>query len=148
MIQWRNLHSSKSKRLKMTDKKRLQLLIKNGKKIAVSYQRWHFDTLRCYKEEMVHKTWRQALWWLAGGQSRSQPRFVFKQSSSKAKDWDFGYTARLKRIALKVWRKIITLYLQSLYKSMPRRMKALVDAKHGQTKYWTYLWHVIVLFIE
>ena len=81
----------------MTDKTRLQLLIKKDKKIAVSYQSWHFDALRCYKEEMAHKTWRQALWWLAGGQSRSQPRFILKQSSSKAKDLRLWLYSKVKK---------------------------------------------------
>ena len=36
--------------------------------------------------------------------------------------------AGLKRIALKVWKNITPAYLRSLYESMPRRMKAVVDA--------------------
>ena len=46
---WRKLHSFKSKLLEMTDKIRLQLLIKNGKKIAVNYQQmalWHIALLQ------------------------------------------------------------------------------------------------------
>ena len=43
--------------------------------------------------------------------------------------------AGLKRITLKVWNKITPAYLQSLYKSMPRRMQAVVDAQGGHTKY-------------
>ena len=56
--------------------------------------------------------------------------------------------AGLKRIALNFWRKILPSYLKSLYESMPRRMKADIDAQGGHTKYWTYSLHVFVLFIE
>ena len=41
----------------------------------------------------------------------------------------------LKKIASKVWGKITPSYLKSLYESMPRRMKAVVDAQGGHTKY-------------
>ena len=41
----------------------------------------------------------------------------------------------LKKIASKVWEKITPSYLKSLYESMPRRMKAIVDAQGGHTKY-------------
>ena len=43
--------------------------------------------------------------------------------------------AGLKKIASKVWGKITPSYLKSLYESMPRRMKAVVDAQGGHTKY-------------
>ena len=43
--------------------------------------------------------------------------------------------AGLKRIALNVWREILPTYLKSLYESMPRRIKAFVDAQGGHTKY-------------
>ena len=45
------------------------------------------------------------------------------------------WAAGLKRIALKAWRKISPTYLKSLYKSMLRRMKAVLDAQGGHTKY-------------
>ena len=40
-----------------------------------------------------------------------------------------------KKIAQKVWNNITPDYLQSLYKSMPRRIQAVVDTKGGHTKY-------------
>ena len=43
--------------------------------------------------------------------------------------------AGLKRIALNVWRKLLPTYLKSLYKSMLRRMKVVLDAQGGHTKY-------------
>ena len=43
--------------------------------------------------------------------------------------------AGLKRIKLKVWRKIPPSCLQSLYKSMPRRMRAVVEAQGGHANY-------------
>ena len=43
--------------------------------------------------------------------------------------------ASLKRIALKVWKNLTPAYLRSLYKSMPRRMRAVVEADGGHTKY-------------
>ena len=42
--------------------------------------------------------------------------------------------AGLKRIAQKVWDNITPAYHQSLYKSMPRRMQAVVDAQGGHKK--------------
>ena len=68
-----------------------------AKKLQSIINRWHFDTLRCCKEEMAHKTWRQALWWLAGGQSRFQPRFVLNQISSKAKDLKLWLYSKAKK---------------------------------------------------
>ena len=41
----------------------------------------------------------------------------------------------LKKIAFRVWGKIAPSYLKSLYESMPRHMKAVVDAQGGHTKY-------------
>ena len=41
----------------------------------------------------------------------------------------------VKRTALKVLRKILLSCFKSLYKSQPRRMKALVDAHGDHTKY-------------
>ena len=46
-------------------------------------------------------------------------------------------------LALKVWRMIIPSYLKSLYKSMPRQMKAVVDAQWGSQ----LVLNVFVLFI-
>ena len=68
-----------------------------AKKLQLVIERWHFDILRCYKEEMAYKTWRQALWWLAGGQSRFQPRFVLNQISSKAKDLKLWLYSKAKK---------------------------------------------------
>ena len=42
---------------------------------------------------------------------------------------------RLKRIARKVWKGISSEYLKKIYKSMPRRMQAVIDAKGSHTKY-------------
>ena len=39
------------------------------------------------------------------------------------------------KIAQKVWNNITPDYLQSLYKSMPERMQAVIDAEGGHTKY-------------
>ena len=36
---------------------------------------------------------------------------------------------------LKVWKNITPAYLRSLYESMPRRMRAVVEANSGHTKY-------------
>ena len=56
--------------------------------------------------------------------------------------------AGLKRIALMACRKIRPPYLKFLYASMPRLMKAVVDAQGGHTKYWICSLHVFVLSIE
>ena len=56
--------------------------------------------------------------------------------------------AGLKRITLMVCRKIMPSYLKSLYGSMLRVMKAVVDAQGGHTMYWRCLLHVFVLSIE
>ena len=40
-----------------------------------------------------------------------------------------------KKIAQKVWNNITPDYLQSLYKSIPQLMQAVIDAEGGQTKY-------------
>ena len=42
---------------------------------------------------------------------------------------------RLKRIARKVWKGILSEYLNKIYKSMPRRMQAVIDAEGSHTKY-------------
>ena len=42
---------------------------------------------------------------------------------------------RLIRIARKVWKGIPSEYLKKIFKSMPRRMQAVIDAERGQTKY-------------
>ena len=42
---------------------------------------------------------------------------------------------RLKRIACKVWKGISSEYLKKIYKSMPRRMQAVIDAEGSHTKY-------------
>ena len=42
---------------------------------------------------------------------------------------------RLKRIASKVWKGISSEYLKKIYKSMPRRMQAVIDAEGSHTKY-------------
>jgi hypothetical protein len=41
----------------------------------------------------------------------------------------------LKKIARKVWGKVLPEYLKKLYESMPRRMQAVIDVKGGHTKY-------------
>ena len=43
--------------------------------------------------------------------------------------------AGLKKIAEKVWRRIIPNYLKKLYESMPRRMEAVIASQGGHTKY-------------
>ena len=43
--------------------------------------------------------------------------------------------AGLKKIAQKVWNNITPEYLQSLYKSMPQCVQAVVDAKDSDAKY-------------
>ena len=40
-----------------------------------------------------------------------------------------------KKMAQKVWNNITPEYLQSLYKSMPQRVQAVVDAKDSDAKY-------------
>ena len=42
---------------------------------------------------------------------------------------------RLKRIARKVWKGILSEYLKKIYKSMPRCMQAVIDAEGSHTKY-------------
>ena len=49
-----------------------------------------------------------------------------KQASSK-KGW--------KKIAWMIWRNLIPVHLDSLYKSMPCQMQALVDAQDRHKKY-------------
>ena len=44
--------------------------------------------------------------------------------------------AGLKKIAEKVWRRILSNYLKKLYESMPRRMEAVIASQGGHTKYW------------
>ena len=41
----------------------------------------------------------------------------------------------MKKVMRKVWKGITTQYLQSVYKSMPRRMEAVIAAGGGHTKY-------------
>ena len=51
-----------------------------------------------------------------------------------------------KKIAQKVWNNITPDYLQSLYKSMPQRIHAVVNAEGGHTKYYESLWCIICTF--
>ena len=43
--------------------------------------------------------------------------------------------AGLKKIARWVWRQVTPQYIQTLYKSMPRRLTAAVQAQGSHTKY-------------
>ena len=56
-----------------------------------------------------------------------------QMKARKQRTCDVGYRAEKNRF--KVWEKITPSYLKSLYESMPRRMKAVVDAQGGHTKY-------------
>ena len=49
--------------------------------------------------------------------------------------------AELIMFTLKVWRKIVPFCLKFLYKT--RRMKAVVEAQRGNTKYLLYILHRI-----
>ena len=59
--------------------------------------------------------------------------FRFLQSKEQAMS-----EAALKMCSLKVRRKITPFYLKFLYETMPRRMKAVVDAQGGHTKHFMY----------
>ena len=41
----------------------------------------------------------------------------------------------LKKITQNFWKNIMSEYLNNLYKSMPQRIQAIIDAKGGHTKY-------------
>ena len=51
--------------------------------------------------------------------------------------------AEPKMFTIKVWRKGVPFYPKFLYPSMPRQMKAVVDAQGGHTKYLMYILHGI-----
>jgi len=56
----------------------------------------------------------------------------------------------LKKVALKVWRRITTQYLENPYESMPRHMAAVVEANRGHIKYKfvNRLIYMLIVFID
>ena len=60
---------------------------------------------------------------------------LWAQMKHKQKKEQATSAERLKRIARKVWKGISSEYLKKIYKSMPRRMQAVIDAEGSHTKY-------------
>ena len=125
--------------LEMTDKTRLLLQIKNGRRIVVNYWMmalWHIALSQ--RSNGTQNTVSNFFCGWLGTAKISNPGLISNKAATKQKTCDFGCMSRLKRITPKVWRKILPTYLKSLYKCMLKLMKAVIDAQGGNAMYWTY----------
>ena len=94
----------------------------------------------------VHRAWTTKQWHTNHGVTLSpgQPgnsldlnpiENLLSQMKDMLRDKRATSAAGLKKIAEKVWRRIIPNYLNKLYESMPRRMEAVIASQGGHTKY-------------
>jgi len=55
-------------------------------------------------------------------------------------DVDLSYKFCLKKVVRAAWKKVLTpAYVDSLYRSIPRRMQAVLTADGSHTKYWQFV---------
>ena len=73
--------------------------------------------------------------WLGNSADLNPIESLWSQLKQLQNEKHASLAAALKRIAPYVWRKILPTYLKSLYKSMLRLMKAVLDAQGGHIKY-------------
>ena len=137
LVKWRKPHRSSSTHSEIISKMRL---LPHGEKVA--FRTPSFSTITRQRQTSCKVSWFDMELELES--QRQTVCLVLKPSGIKS-IWitmvlyEEGAMAisrlKLELMALKLWENIKPFYLQFRYESIPRHMKAVVDANRGHTKY-------------
>ena len=99
-------------------------------------QRRHFSRFTLLVFISYNASWRSHLPdWQGCNSSTEREWFEHEDHCKESREERATSVARLKKIACKVWRQVTLECLNKHYKSMPRRMQAVIQAQGSHTKY-------------
>ena len=142
LTKWRKLHHSDSIGLEMTNEIRLLPHGENGGKVALWIS--SFSAMSCHRQtsctvsrcdaKMAFESWHKTVAWSGNNLVLNEIQLPWSHRKKMLHAVPMS-GLKVKQMALKVWENIKPSCLQFRYKSIPKCMKAVVNANRSHTKY-------------